>query len=63
LRERLGFAAAASEDYQTVAGLAMSLLDRLPVIGDQLEHADWRLTVTEVKDRRVSKVLLVPLTV
>lgn len=62
LRERLGFTATVSEDYQTVAGLAMSLLDRLPVIGDQLEHADWRLTVTEVKDRRVSKVVLVPLT-
>src|SRR5690606_22225962 len=61
VRDRLGFAAPPSEDYQTVAGLAMSLLDRLPVIGDQLEHAGWRLTVTEVKDRRVSKVLLVPL--
>ncbi|GIZ12947.1 TerC family protein [Pseudomonas sp. NCCP-436] len=61
LRERLGFAAAPSDDYQTLAGLVMSLLDRLPVTGDSLEHAGWQLTVTEVKDRRVSKVLLQPL--
>lgn len=60
LRERLGFAAVPCDDYQTLAGLAMSLLDRLPVIGDQLEHADWCLTVVEVRDRRVSKLLLKP---
>ncbi|WP_457788015.1 TerC family protein [Pseudomonas sp. PL-6] len=60
LRERLGFIAAPCDDYQTLAGLAMSLLDRLPVLGDQLEYADWRLTVTEVKERRVSKLLLTP---
>jgi len=58
LRERLGFRATATDDYQTLAGLVMSLLDRLPVIGDQVEHADWRLHVTEVKDRRVTGLLL-----
>lgn len=58
LRERLGFRAMATDDYQTLAGLVMSLLDRLPVIGDQVEHADWRLHVTEVKDRRVTGLLL-----
>jgi CBS domain containing-hemolysin-like protein len=61
LRERLGFKARPTDDYQTIAGLAMSLLDRLPIIGDQVEYADWRLTVTEVKDRRVAKLLLTPL--
>ncbi|MEG4315522.1 TerC family protein [Pseudomonas sp. FIP_A4] len=58
LRERLGFRAAVTDDYQTLAGLVMSLLDRLPMIGDQVEHADWRLHVTEVKERRVTGVLL-----
>jgi len=58
LRERLGFRATATDDYQTLAGLVMSLLDRLPVIGDQAEHGDWRLHVTEVKDRRVTGLLL-----
>ena len=58
LRERLGFAAELSDDYQTLAGLVMSLLDRLPVVGDRLEHVGWTLTVTEVKDRRVNKLVL-----
>jgi CBS domain containing-hemolysin-like protein len=61
LRERLGFSARPTDDYQTLAGLVMSLLDRLPMTGDQLEFAGWRLTVTEVKDRRVAKLLLKPL--
>ena len=58
LRERLGFRAAVTDDYQTLAGLVMSLLDRLPMIGDRVEHANWRLHVTEVKERRVTGVLL-----
>ncbi|MCU1718204.1 TerC family protein [Pseudomonas sp. 5P_3.1_Bac2] len=61
VRERLGFKAQATDDYQTLAGLTISLLDRLPVTGDQVEYADWRLTVVEVKERRVSKLLLSPL--
>jgi CBS domain containing-hemolysin-like protein len=60
LRERLGFQARPTEDYQTLAGLALSLLDRLPVIGDVLEFAGWQLRVIEVKERRVSRLLLKP---
>lgn len=58
LRERLGFRAVATDDYQTLAGLVMSLLDRLPVTGDQVEHAGWHLLVTEVRDRRVTGLML-----
>ncbi|BAP44960.1 TerC family protein [Pseudomonas sp. 21LCFQ02] len=58
IRERTGFQARVTEDYQTLAGLVMSLLDRLPVIGDQLEHQGWSLKVTGVEERRVTKVLL-----
>ena len=60
LRERLGFQARPTDDYQTLAGLTLSLLDRLPVIGDVLEFAGWRLRVIEVTERRVSRLLLVP---
>jgi len=60
LRERLGFQARPTEDYQTLAGLTLSLLDRLPAIGDALEFAGWQLRVIEVKERRVSRLLLKP---
>ncbi|MFJ3484949.1 transporter associated domain-containing protein [Pseudomonas sp. NPDC090202] len=58
LRERIGFKAAATDDYQTLAGLVMSLLDRLPVIGDELQWEGWRLQVVQVQERRVTRVLL-----
>jgi CBS domain containing-hemolysin-like protein len=58
LRERIGFKAQVTEDYQTLAGLVMSLLDRLPVIGDELQWEGWTLRVVEVQERRVTRVLL-----
>lgn len=54
VRRRVGFDARATEDYQTLAGLVMSLLDRLPVIGDRLQWQDWELRVVEVEERRVT---------
>lgn len=61
IRQRIGFKAQATEDYQTLAGLVMSLLDRLPVVGDRLEHEGWCLTVVAVAERRVTQVCLAPL--
>ena len=54
----IGFAAKATDDYQTLAGMVMSLLDRLPMIGDKLTWEGWTLTVVEVEERRVTRVLL-----
>ncbi|WP_434563208.1 TerC family protein [Pseudomonas sp. Z5-35] len=58
VREHIGFQVEATEDYQTLAGLVMSLLDRLPIIGDTLSWQGWRMTVVEVEERRVTRVLL-----
>jgi CBS domain containing-hemolysin-like protein len=58
VRERTGFGAQPTEDYQTLAGLVMSLLDRLPVVGDRLEYEGWQMTVVTVEERRVTRVLL-----
>jgi CBS domain containing-hemolysin-like protein len=58
IREHIGFQAKATDDYQTLAGLVMSLLDRLPVIGDKLQWQEWSMTVVEVEERRVTRVLL-----
>lgn len=58
IREHIGFQAKATDDYQTLAGLVMSLLDRLPVIGDKLNWQEWTMTVVEVEERRVTRVLV-----
>ncbi|TBV06903.1 TerC family protein [Stutzerimonas kirkiae] len=58
LRERVGLQVRPTDDYQTLAGFVMSLLDRLPVKGDQLAFEGWSLTVDEVQERRVTRVLL-----
>ncbi|MGE7989587.1 TerC family protein [Pseudomonas sp. NPDC089554] len=58
VQARTGFAARATEDYQTMAGLVMSLLDRLPVVGDRLAWNGWTMVVEEVEERRVRQVRL-----
>ncbi|WP_252272615.1 TerC family protein [Pseudomonas subflava] len=60
VRERIGLRAFATEDYQTLAGLVMSLLDRLPAVGDEVQFAGWRLRVEEVRERRVNRLWLGP---
>ena len=60
IRQRMGFHAEPTADYQTLAGLVMSLLDRLPIIGDQLQWQGWTLQVVAVEERRVTRVLLRP---
>lgn len=36
----------------------MSMLDRLPTIGDKLTWQEWSMAVVEVEERRVTRVLL-----
>ncbi len=60
VKARTGFSAHATEDYQTLAGLVMSLLDRLPVVGDNLVCNGWNMTVIAVEERRVRQVRLTP---
>ncbi len=61
LCQTVGFPIDPTEEYQTLAGLVMSLLNRLPVVGDRVEAEGWEVSVGEVRDRRVSKVELRPL--
>jgi CBS domain containing-hemolysin-like protein len=58
LRERTGFAAPATDDYQTLGGLITSLLDRLPMAGDQVRWEEWQVVVLDVQDRRARRVRL-----
>ena len=51
-----------SEDYDSIGGIIIEILDRMPVRGDQVTTRDGiRLTVEDVKQNRVTKVrMLLP---
>ncbi|WP_395572375.1 hemolysin family protein [Streptomyces sp. BK79] len=44
--------------YETVAGLVAAGLGRIPVVGDRLDVAGWRLDVVDATGRRAAGVLL-----
>lgn len=45
-------------DYQTVGGLMVTQLARIPTAGDYFEWAGWRFEVIDMDKRRVDKVLI-----
>jgi CBS domain containing-hemolysin-like protein len=47
-------------EYETLGGLIMDRLGRLPVTGDIVEEEGWRLRVTSTDGRRVHEVELSP---
>ncbi|HEU4320537.1 MAG TPA: hemolysin family protein [Acidimicrobiia bacterium] len=48
--------------YETIGGLVMDRLGRLPVAGDVIEEEGWKLVVTRTDGRRVREVELTPST-
>ncbi|MEY4764529.1 MAG: hypothetical protein RI907_1202, partial [Pseudomonadota bacterium] len=60
LKDRLGIKALPDEDrgrYNTVAGMVMLLLGRLPRTTDAVEWDDWRFEVVDMDGKRIDKVL------
>jgi CBS domain containing-hemolysin-like protein len=45
-------------DYETVAGLVLRQLGRIPSIGDEIEIDGWRLTVMRMDRRRIADLRL-----
>jgi CBS domain containing-hemolysin-like protein len=45
-------------DYETVGGLVMDRLARIPVVGDRVAGEEWSLTVRTMDGRRVGRVEL-----
>jgi len=45
-------------DYNTVGGLVLSLLGRVPTAGDTVDAAGWRFEVLDMDGRRIDKVLI-----
>ncbi len=49
------------QDYETVAGLALAVLGRIPRRGEQFQVAGYAITVLEADARRVAAVKIAPL--
>ncbi|MGH3834774.1 MAG: hemolysin family protein [Pseudonocardiaceae bacterium] len=45
-------------DHETVAGLVLERLGRIPDVGDEIEFDGWRLTVTRMDRRRIADLRL-----
>ena len=61
LKERLGLEALPDEqegDYQTVGGLVMAHLRRVPAAGDSCEWEGFSFEVVDIDGHRVDKVLV-----
>jgi putative hemolysin len=48
-------------DYQTVGGMVMDVLGRVPLAGDRFERDGYAFEVLDMDGRRVDKVLVTPL--
>jgi len=54
--DRLGLSLPGHEDYETVAGLILYQLQRIPVPGDELRVGELTLTIVEMQGNRIEKV-------
>jgi putative hemolysin len=64
LKDRLQIKELPEEDrgrYNTLAGMVMLLLGRLPHVADKVEWASWRFEVVDLDGKRVDKVLVTAL--
>tara|TARA_R100000687_G_scaffold77047_1_gene69317 strand:- start:940 stop:1227 length:288 start_codon:yes stop_codon:yes gene_type:complete len=60
LKDRLGIAALPDEgSYQTLNGLMMKIMDRVPVTGEHVVLQGWRLEIVDMDGHRVDKVLAI----
>jgi putative hemolysin len=61
LKDRLELKELPEEDrgrYNTLAGMIMLLLGRLPIITDRVDWEGWRFEVVDLDGKRVDKVLV-----
>ncbi len=50
-----------SRSYETLGGLVMQKLGRIPIVADSFEWVGWRFEVMDMDGCRVDKVLATPL--
>ena len=60
LKDRLGFSTAPEEElgrYNTLSGMLMLLLGRVPVTADRVDWQGWRFEIVDMDKHRIDKVL------
>lgn len=60
LAQRVGIILPDDGPYETLAGLVMTHLGRVPVVGDRLKIAGAVIAVTQMQGRRVTQLALLP---
>lgn len=59
--ERLGLRLDAVDgDFHTIAGFALTQLERLPEVGDVFPYENWRFEIVDMDGRRIDKLLATP---
>jgi putative hemolysin len=58
LAERLGITLPEDRDYATTAGFALSVLRRLPTVGDHFDQQGWRFEIVDMDGRKIDKLLV-----
>jgi len=56
-RDTLGVQLPDEGEYDTVAGFILSLMERLPELGESVTFGDWRFEVVDMDGRRIDKIL------
>jgi len=56
LNEQYGFHLRESDSYDTLAGLILSLLERLPAEGDEVQFGNYRLVVEKMSERKIETI-------
>jgi len=56
--EKLGVPVDPNANYETVAGLVLNTLNRLPAVGECFEHGNFRFEVIDLDGRRIDKLLV-----
>ncbi len=60
LRDRAGVRVPEGDAYDTVGGYIMSVLERIPQVGDEVHIEDGTLAVTRMDGRRIDRVTFTP---
>ena len=58
INEHLGIELPDSDDFETIAGLAVSNFGRIPAVGESFESGSLTITILESSRRRVERVLI-----